>query len=136
MSLRFLGGWGPVVTLSHIRGGVQLFCFPWHPPYPFFRLCPGRWVVFLALSFACRLIPVRRVFTVPCGFGVELPLPPMRALCSASLRPLGCSTVSCLLSRRCCLSSTVVFSVPLPVGSSWALLSRFSWRRGLPPLPG
>ena len=120
VSLRFLGGWRPVAALSRFRCGVQLFCFPWRPPSPFFRLCPGHWVVFLALSFACCLVPVRRVFTVPCGFGVELPLPSMRALRSASLRPLGCSTVSCLLSRRCCLSSTLVFSVPLPVGSSWA----------------
>ena len=136
VSLWFLGGWRPVVALSRLRGGVQLCCFPWCPPSLFFRLCPGRWVVFLALSFACRLVPVRRVFTVPYGFGMELPLPSMRALRSASLRPLGCSSVSCLLSRRCCLSSTLVFSVPLPVGSSWAPLSRFSWRRGLPPLPG
>ena len=118
VSFRFLGGWRPVVALSRLRCGVQLFCFPWRPPSPFFRLCPGRWVVFLALSFACRLVLVRRVFTVPCGFGVELPLPSMRGLRSVSLRPFGYSTVSCLLSRRCCLSSTLVFSVP----ASWLVL--------------
>ena len=84
VSLRLLGGWRPVVALSRLRGGVQLFCFLWRPPSPFFRLCPGRWVVFLALSFACRLVPVRRVFTVPCGFGVELCYLP----CGPYARPL------------------------------------------------
>ena len=123
VSLRFLGGWRPVVALSRLCGGVQLFCFPWRP-HVRSSGCLGLWVVFLALSFACRLVTVRRVFTVPYGFGVELSLPSMRALRSASLRPLGCSTVSCLLSHRCCLSLTLVFSVPLPVGSSWAPLSR------------
>ena len=118
VSLRFLGGWRPVVALSRLCGEVQLFCFPWCPPSPFFRLCPGRWVVFLALSFACRLVLVRQVFTVPCGFGVELPLPSMRALRSASLRPLGCSTISCLLPRRCCLSLTRL----LCSLSSWLIL--------------
>ena len=31
VSLRFLGGWRPVVALSRLRGGVQLFCFPVAP---------------------------------------------------------------------------------------------------------
>ena len=62
-------------------------------------------------------------------FGLVLQLPSMRALRSASLRPLGCSTVSSLGSRLCGLSSTLVFSVTLPVGSSWAPLFRFLWSR-------
>ena len=115
--------------------GSSSSVYPWSPPSPFFRLCPGLWVVFLALYSTCLLVPVHQVFAVPCGFGVELPLSSIRTLHSASLRPLGCSIASCLLSRRCCLSSALVFSVPSPVGSSWAPLSRFSWRPGLPPLP-
>ena len=67
VSLRFLWGYRPVFALSRLRGGVQLFVFPWHPPSPFLRFCLGHWVVFLALSSACRLVMVRRVFTVPCG---------------------------------------------------------------------
>ena len=47
--------------------GSSFSVFPWHPPSPFFRFCPGHWVVFLALSSACRLVTVGRVFTVPCG---------------------------------------------------------------------
>ena len=31
VSFRFLGGWRPVVALSRLRGGVQLFCFPVAP---------------------------------------------------------------------------------------------------------
>ena len=115
--------------------GFSSSVFPWPPPSPFFWLCPGLWVVFLALYSACLQVPVHQVFAVPCGFGVELPLSSIRTLRSASLRPLGCSSASCLLSRRYCLSLALVFSVPSPVGSSWAPLSRFSWRRGLPPLP-
>ena len=99
--------------------GSSSSVFPWRPPSPFFRLCPGLWVVLLALSFACLLVPVRRVFTVPCGFGMELPLPSMRALRSSSLQPLGCSTVSCLLSCRCCLSSTLSLLCSL---ASWLVL--------------
>ena len=37
-----------------------------------------------SLLFACRLVPVRRVFTVPYGFGVELPILP----CGPYARPL------------------------------------------------
>ena len=63
-------------------------------------------------------------------FGLVLQLPSMRAPRLASLRPFGYSTVSYLGSRRYVLSSTLVFSVTLPVGSSWAPLSRFSWSWG------
>ena len=114
--------------------GSSSCAFPWRLRSPFFRLCPGLWVVFLAFYSACLLVPVHQVFAVPCGFGMGLPLSSFRVLRSASHRPLGCSTASCLLFRRYCLSSALVFSVPLPVGSSWAPLSRFLWRRGFPPL--
>ena len=135
VSFRILRAWRPVVALSCLRGGVQLFCFPVAPTQSILPALSGLWVVFLALYSACLLVPVHLVFAVPCGFGVGLPLSSIRALRSASLRPLGCSTTSYLLSRRYCLSPALVFSVPSPISSSWAPLSRFSWRRGLPPLP-
>ena len=47
------------------------------------------------------------------------------ALHPASLWPVGYSTVSSLGACRCVLSLTLGFSIPLPVSSSWALLSRF-----------
>ena len=78
--------------------GSSSSIFSWRPPSPFFRLCPGHWVVFLALSSACRLVAVRRVFMVPCSLVWCFSYLP----CGPSLfRPLGCSTVSSLGSRRC-----------------------------------
>ena len=129
VSLRFLRGWRPVVALSRLRGGVQIFCFPVAPSQS----------VLPALSGSLGGLP-GSLLCLPPGygsscfhgslwFGLVLQLPSMRVLRSASLRSLGCSTVSYLGSRRYGLSSTLVFSVTLPVGSSWAPLSRFSWSR-------
>ena len=43
-----------------------------------------------------------------------------------SLWPVGCSPVSSVRARSCVLSWTLGFSIPLPITSSWAPLSRFS----------
>ena len=129
VSRRFLRGWLPVVALSRLRGGVQLFCFPVAPSQS----------VLPALSGALGGLP-GSLLCLPPGygsscfhgslwFGLVLQLPSMRALRLASLRPLGGSTVSYLGSRRYGLSSTLVFSVTLQVGSSWAPPSSFSWSR-------
>ena len=55
----FLYGYLPV-ALSHLPGGVQLFCFPLAPFQSVFLVCPGRWLLFLALSSAfCQVIDRR-----------------------------------------------------------------------------
>ena len=41
-------------------------------------------------------------------------------------QPFGCSPVSSVRARGCVLSWTLGFSIPLPITSSWAPLSRFS----------
>ena len=101
--------------------GSSSSAFPWRPSSPFFWFCPGRWLVFLALSSACRLVIDRRLLSslwfgwcfgyLPCG-----PTPGLLAVPPFLLSG----------SRRCVLSLTLGFSVPLPVSSSWAPLSRFS----------
>ena len=51
----FLYGYLPV-ALSHLPGGVQLFCFRL-APFQSVLDCPGRWLLFLALSSAfCQVI--------------------------------------------------------------------------------
>ena len=50
----FLYGYLPV-ALSHLPGGVQLFCFPLAPFQSILLVCPGRWLVFLALLPSARL---------------------------------------------------------------------------------
>ena len=108
-------GWSPALLFSRgalpVRSSGSVRGIGWSS---WLSPLPAAWLRFVVFS----RFPV--VWLV-------LQLPPMRALRSASLRPLGCSTVSYLGFRRCELSSTLVFSVPLLVGSSWAPLSRFSW---------
>ena len=55
----FLHGYLPV-ALSHLPGGVQLFCFRLAPFQSVLLDCPGRWLLFLALSSAfCQVIDRR-----------------------------------------------------------------------------
>ena len=46
------------------RGGSALLLSCLRPPSPFFRLCPGLWVVFLDLYSACLLVPVPPAFFI------------------------------------------------------------------------
>ena len=72
----FLYGYLPV-ALSHLPGGVQLFCFPLVPFQSVLLVCPGRWLIFLALSSAfCQVIDRRLLSSlwfgwcfcyIPCG---------------------------------------------------------------------
>ena len=64
-------------ALSHLPGGVQLFCFPLAPFQSVLLVCPGCWLVFLALSSAFRQVIDRRLLSslwfgwclcyLPCG---------------------------------------------------------------------
>ena len=64
-------------ALSHLPGGVQLFCFPLVPFQSVLLVCPGCWLVFLALSSAFRQVMDRRLLRslwfgwcfcyLPCG---------------------------------------------------------------------
>ena len=103
--------------------GYSSSAFPWCPSSPFFWFVRGvGWSSWLSPLPSARLWIV--VFSVPCGLvGASATFP--AALHPASLCPIGCSTASSLGARRCVLSLTLGFSIPLPVSSSWALLSRF-----------
>ena len=48
-------------ALSHLPGGVQLFCFPLVPFQSVLLVCPGCWLVFLALSSAFRQVMERHL---------------------------------------------------------------------------
>ena len=50
-------------ALSHLPGWVQLFCFPLAPFQSVLLVCPGRWLVFLALSSAFRQVIDRRLLS-------------------------------------------------------------------------
>ena len=112
-------------ALSHLPGGVQLFCFP---------LAPFQSVL-LVLSEALVGLP-GSLLCLPPGYGSSSSQFPVvwLVLLLPSLRPctrplFGLLAVPPFLpsrSRRCVLSLTLGFSVPLPVSSSWAPLSRFS----------
>ena len=54
----FLYGYLPV-ALSHLPGGVQLFCFRLAPFQSVLLDCPGRLLLFLALPSACQVIDRR-----------------------------------------------------------------------------
>ena len=136
MSLRFLGDWRPVVALFCLRGGVQLFCFPWHLHVRSSGSVRGigwsSWLSLLCLPPGSGSSSFDGSLWFWRGASASF----HAGLRSASLRPLGCSTVSCLRSRRCCLSSTL--SLPCSLASWLVLGSAFqvSWRWGLPPLSG
>ena len=112
-------------ALSHLPGGVQLFCFSlgalpvrssgfvrgvvwssWLSPLPAAWL----WIVVFSVPVVWLVLrlPSLWPYTRPL-FGL-LAVPPFL--------PSG--------SRRCVFSLTLGFSVPLPVSSSWAPLYRFS----------
>ena len=112
-------------ALSHLPGGVRLFCFP---------LAPFQSVL-LVLSRALVGLP-GSLLGLPPGYGSSSSQFPVvwLVLWLPSLRPytrplFGLLAVPPFLlsgSRRCVLSLTLGFSVPLPVSSSWAPLSRFA----------
>ena len=103
--------------------GYSSSAFPWRPSSPFFWFVRGvGWSSWLSPMLSARLWSV--VSSVPCGLvGASANFP--AALLPASLWAIGCSTVSSLGARRCVLSLTLGFSIPLPVSLSWALFSRF-----------
>ena len=87
-------------------------------------VCPGRWLIFLALSSAFCQVMVRRLLSslwfgwcfcyLPCG-----PAPGLSLDCWPFLRFFS-------QGSSLCASWTLGFSIPLPIPSSWAPLSRFS----------
>ena len=112
-------------ALSLLPGGVQLFCFPL-APFQSVLLVLSRALVGLPGSLLCLQPGYRSSsfqFTV---VWLVLRLPSLQPY----TRPLfGLLAVPQFLlsgSRRCVFSLTLGFSVPLPVSSSWAPLSRFS----------
>ena len=106
----FLSGSLPV-ALSHLPGGVRLFCFAGRPSSPFF------W-----LSGALVALPGSLLFILP-GFGSlssQFPVVGL-VLCflpcglhpvSLSLWPVGCSPVSSVTVPSCVLSWSLGFSIP------------------------
>ena len=118
----FLYGYLPV-ALSHLPGGVQLFCFPL-APFQSVLGCPGRWLIFLALSSAfCQVVDRRLLSSLWFGW----------CFCYLPYGPAPGLSLACWLFHRffsqgssLCASWTLGFSIPLPITSSWAPLSRFS----------
>ena len=98
--------------------------FPWRPSSPFLLVCPGRWLIFLALSSAFCQVIVRCLLSslwfgwcfcyLPCG-----PAPGLSLACWLFHR---------FFSQSLSLyaSWTLEFLIPLPFPSSWAPLSQFS----------
>ena len=120
----FLSGSLPV-ALSHLPGGVRLFCFAGRPSSPFFCFVRGvRCSSWLSPLHSARFWIV--VFSVPCGWVGAL-LPSLRPCTrSLSLWPVGCSPISSVTVRSCVLSWSLGFSIPWQFTSSWAPLFRFS----------
>ena len=112
-------------ALSHLPGGVQLFCFPLAPFQSVLLVLSGA-LVGLPGSLLCLPPSYRSSSSQFPVVWLVLRLPFLRP----NTRPLfGLLAVSPFLlsgSRRCVLSLTLGFSVPLPVSSSWAPLSWFS----------
>ena len=97
VSLRFLGGWRPVVALSRLRGGVQLFCFPWRPHVrssgsvwgvgwsSWLSPLPAAWFRFIEFSWLPMILAWCFRY-LPCGpyarpLFVPLAVPPYLASC-------------------------------------------------------
>ena len=121
-------------ALYRLLGGVQLFGFPLAPSQSVLLVCPGRHVVFLALSSACRLVMDRRLSRFPVVWLV-LRLPSLRpyawplfGLLAVPPFPLGVLSVCAFLDSRllCSLASWLV------LGSSFLVLVVLR----LPPLRG
>ena len=106
----FLSGSLPV-ALSHLPGGVRLFCFAGRPSSPFFWFVRGvRCSSWLSPLHSARFSFV--VFSVPCGWVGAL-LPSLRPYTqSLSLWPVGCFPVSSVTLRSCVLSWSLGFSIP------------------------
>ena len=136
VSLQFLGGWRPVVALSRLRGGVQLFCFPWRPHVRSSSSVRGvgwsSWLSLLCLPPGSGSSSFHGSLWFWRGASASFHVGPTLGLSSAPwlfhriLPPV--SSVLPLLdsSLLCSLASWLV------LGSAFQV----SWRRGLPPLPG
>ena len=106
----FLSGSLPV-AISHLPGGVWLFCFAGRTSSPFFWFVRGvRCSSWLSPLHSARFWFV--VFSVPCGWVGAL-LPSLRPCTrSVSLWPVGCFPVSSVTLRSCVLSWSLGFSIP------------------------
>ena len=106
----FLSGSLPV-ALSHLPGGVRLFCFAGRTSSPFFWFIRGvRCSSWLSPLHSARFWFV--VFSVACGWVGAL-LPSLRPCTrSLSLWPVGCFPVSSVTLRSCVLSWSLGFSIP------------------------
>ena len=106
----FLSGSLPV-ALSHLPGGVRLFCFAGRTSSPFFWFVRGvRCSSWLSPLHSARFWFV--VFSVACGWVGAL-LPSLRPCTrSLSLWPVGCFPVSSVTLRSCVLSWSLGFSIP------------------------
>ena len=112
-------------ALSHLPGGVQLLWFSLGA-LPVRSSGLSGALVGLPGSLLC-LPPGygSSSFSVPCGWLV-LRLPSLRPFARPLFDLLAVPPFLPSGSRRCVLSLTLGFSVPLPVSSSWAPLSRCS----------
>ena len=120
----FLSGSLPV-ALSHLPGGVRLFCFAGRPSSPFFWFIRGvRCSSWLSPLLSARFWFI--VFSVPCGWVGAL-LPSLRPAPGLSLFGL-LAVPPFLLSRflAVCFPGLWVSLFP-GSSSSWAPLSRFSY---------
>ena len=106
----FLSGSLPV-ALSHLPGGVRLFCFAGCTSSPFFWFVRGvHCSSWLSPLHSARFWFV--VFSVACGWVGAL-LPSLRPCTrSLSLWPIGCFRVSSVTLRSCVLSWSLGFSIP------------------------
>ena len=106
----FLSG-SLLVALSHLPGGVRLFCFAGRTSSPFFWFVRGvRCSSWLSPLHSARFWFV--VFSVVCGWVGAL-LPSLRPCTrSLSLWPVGCFPVSSVTLRSCVLSWSLGFSIP------------------------
>ena len=79
------------VALSHLPGGVQLFCFPLAPFQSVLLVCPGHWLIFLALSSAfCQVIDRRLLSSLWFGWH----------FCSLPCGPAPTLSLACWLFHR------------------------------------
>ena len=106
----FLSGSLPV-ALSHLPGGVWLFCFAGRTSSSFFWFVRDvRCSSWLSPLHSARFWFV--VFSVPCGWVGAL-LPSLRPCTrSLSLWPVGCFLVSSVTLRSCVLYWSLGFSIP------------------------
>ena len=125
----FLSGYLPV-ALSHLPGGFQLFCFTGTPFQSVLLVCPGRWLLFLALSSAFCQVLDRCLLS-------SLWLGRCSASFPAALHPVSLSLACWLFPRFFCHSSQLCaflvsgflyfLAVYLVLGSSFPVLVLYSF---------